>query len=363
MDKPLIVCCSPDYGDGWRGLGPRLTGAGAKWIFFDDRPASLLERIIRRPNIAIIRACVNAVLIAARKRARLLVTQEPRTTFMCALFCRLLRVDIDHYVFSFNFPELPAGFRARLMCYAFKQVKQFTVHSSMERDIYSDYFNIPKERIRLRLWSIGAPEVTPLFPLQSGRYVSAIGGNGRDYQTLIGAARKLPDTSFVLVVRPANLMGLDIPPNVKPMVNVPFEEAMNIMRYSALTVLPLSGSTVPCGHVTLVCAMHLGKPVVATESKGISDYVLSGYNGVLCKPFSPEDMAHAIDRLWKDPIEIARLGENNRRFGAENCTESTIRSDLAEILRHREIPLDQDSPPADQGNSQTFGSRTASVTH
>ena len=74
------------------------------------------------------------------------------------------------------------------MRYAFTKVKQFTVHSSMERDLYGDYFHIPKERIRLRLWSIGVPGA-PDFPLQVGRYVSAIGGNGRDYRTLIEAAR------------------------------------------------------------------------------------------------------------------------------------------------------------------------------
>jgi glycosyltransferase involved in cell wall biosynthesis len=357
MNRPLIVCCSPDYGDGWRGLGPGITGEDANWVFFDDRPTWFLERVIRRPNIAIISACLNAVRKASNDRARLLVTQEPRTTFLCALFCRLLRVSIDHYVYSFNFPELPTGFWRRLMRYAFKQVKQFTVHSSMERDLYSDHFDIPKERIRLRLWSIGVPNVSPNFPLHAGRYISSVGGNGRDYETLIEAARKLPGITFVLVVRPDSLAGQEIPENVKAMVNLPFEQAMNIMLHSAFTVLPLSGSTVPCGHVTLVCAMHLAKAVVATDSKGICDYVLSGYNGVLCKPFSPEDLARAIDRLWKDPAEIARLGENNRRFGSEHCTEAKARSDLARVLRDRGIPLYHSSPSA----AVTPGSRQANV--
>jgi glycosyltransferase involved in cell wall biosynthesis len=352
MNKPLIVCCSPDYGDGWRRLGPKLTGEGVKWVFFDDRPSWFLERVVRRPNIAIIRACVNAVRRASSKRAKLLVTQEPRTTFLCALLCRILRLHIDHYVFSFNFPELPKGFRMRLMRYAFMTVKQFTVHSSMERDLYSDYFSIPKERIRLRLWSIGVPDVSPDFPLQAGRYVSAIGGNGRDYRTLIEAARRVPEIPFVLVVRPGNLIGLDIPANVKPIVNMPFEQAMNIMLYSACMVLPLSGSTVPCGHVTLVCAMHLGKPVVATDSKGIRDYVFPGYNGALCKPFSPEDLAQEIDKLWGDPSEIERLGENNRRFGAAHCTEANVRADFGEVLRRWEIPLHEDSTSAQHGNKK-----------
>jgi glycosyltransferase involved in cell wall biosynthesis len=169
---------------------------------------------------------------------------------------------------------------------------------------------------------------------------------------LIEAARRVPEIPFVLVVRPGNLMGLDVPANVKPIVNMPFEQAMNIMLNSACMVLPLSGSTVPCGHVTLVCAMHLGKPVVATDSKGIRDYVFPGYNGVICKPFSPEGLAQAIDKLWRDPGEIERLGENNRRFGAAHCTEANVRSDFGEVLRRWEIPLHEVSTSAQQGNKQ-----------
>jgi len=120
---------------------------------------------------------------------------------------------------------------------------------------------------------------------------------------------------------------------------------------------------VPCGHVTLVCAMHLAKPVVATDSKGICDYVLPGHNGVLCKPFSPEDLAQAIDRLWRDPSEIARLGDNNRCFGAANCSEANMRSDLAEVLRHWEIPLQQGCSSAHQGDKQTVGVSSAAVTN
>ena len=55
-------------------------------------------------------------------------------------------------------------------------------------------------------------------------------------------ARKLPEITFVLVVRPDSLIGQEIPENVKTMVNLPFEQAMNIMLHSAFTVIPLSGA-------------------------------------------------------------------------------------------------------------------------
>jgi glycosyltransferase involved in cell wall biosynthesis len=346
MDRPLIVCCSPDYGEGWRGLGPGITGDAAEWVYFDDRPLHWWERAIRRPNVAMMRACFSAARLASTSRARLLITQDPRTTFLCALFCRILGVRINHYVFSFNFPALPTGLRLSLMRYAFSQIQEFSVHSSMERDLYSSYFNIPKDRIRLRLWSIGIPEVSPEYPIYEGHYVSSIGGNGRDYRTLLAAAAQLPEVPFVLVVRPENLIGLDVPANVTVVVNAPFPEAMNILQHSSFTVLPLVSSTVPCGHVTLVCAMHLGRTAVATDSEGIYDYIRSGHNGVLCEPLSADSMAQSIAALWDDPAEIARLSENNHRFGIENCTEDKMRSDLAAVLTHWQVPLNPQSTHA-----------------
>src|ERR1035441_6481092 len=216
----------------------------------------------------------------------------------------------------------------------------------MERELYSSYFDIPKERIRLRLWSIGTPEVEPALPLQNGRYVSSIGGNGRDYRSLVEAARLLPNIQFVLVVRPQSLSGLDVPANAKALVNLPLGEAMNVMKHSEFTVLPLSGVRVPCGHVTLVCAMHLEKTVIATRSAGISDYVFPGYNGVLCDPLSPESLASEIERLWEDHSEVARLSGNNRAFGREHCSETKMRTDLATVLAELQIPLRAQTPEA-----------------
>jgi len=339
MKRPLIVCCAPAFGEGWSTLGPMLTGDRVEWVFFDDRPIHFWERTIRKPNIGMIRACLQAVQRASAGNAALLITHDPRASFWCSLFCRLLRIRVDHYVDSFNFAVLPVGLKRRLMRFAFRQIKQFSVHSSMERGLYSNYFDIPEDRIRLRLWSIGVPEVSPDYPLQEGRYISSIGGNGRDYGTLLAACRMLPEIPFVLVVRPENLAGLDVPANVKVKVNAPFPEAMNILRYSAFTIVPLLGSKVPCGHVTLVCAMHLQKAIVATDSTGISDYVLPNYDGVLCEPSSPASLAQEIRQLWANEAEIARLGENSQKFGMENCSEAKIRSDLAAVLAEWKIPL------------------------
>ena len=45
-------------------------------------------------------------------------------------------------------------------------------------------------------------------------------------------------------------------------VAIPYPRAMNILQHSRFMVLPLKGSAVPCGHVTLVAAMLLFMVVV-----------------------------------------------------------------------------------------------------
>ena len=61
--------------------------------------------------------------------------------------------------------------------------------------------------------------------------------------------------------------------------------------------------------------MHLAKAVVVTDSRGVGDYIRGGHNGMLCKPFSTEDLAQAIDRLLEGPPRSAGLEETITNLG------------------------------------------------
>jgi glycosyltransferase involved in cell wall biosynthesis len=332
MDRKLIVCCSPYFGKDWRWFGPELTDERTDWFFCNDDTRYFWERLIRRTSLATPRACLYAVYKAWRGDADLLITFGIRMAFWCAFLCRISHLRVPIYVYSFGMDDPPTGIKRRLMNFAFQRLNALTVHSTLEINLVRECFSIPQAEIYLHLWSAPAPEVLPAHALIEGAYVSSIGGNGRDYRTLIEAARLEPEIPIVLVARPANIAGLEIPPNVRVMINLPVHETMNILQHSAFTVLPLAGTEVPCGHVTLVYAMHLGKAIVATASKGIADYVIDGLNGVKVAPFSPRDLADAIAKLWREPQEVARLAKNSLQFAEEHCSENTARKNLAEVL-------------------------------
>jgi glycosyltransferase involved in cell wall biosynthesis len=335
-----VVVSTPFTNNNWKWFAPSFDDKQIHWSFYCEKPQGFIEKYIRQPNLAMIRSCREAVKATQKNHADLLFTHDPRVSFWCAFFAERLGVKTEHIAYSFNFPDLPRGLKRRWMTSAFKNISRFIVYSKMEKQLYHDYFGIPLERIDVVLWSVGTPEVSPQEPLESGDYICAIGGNARDYQTLMAAMEKLPDIPLVLVARPHNLKNLNIPSNVKVLVNIPKPHAMNIIKHSRFMVLPLTGSEVPCGHVTLVAAMHLGKGFIITNSSGVSDYVFHDHNAVTCEAFSADALADAISSLWKNPDKCQQLGENGLKFAQEHCSEASAREHLRNLLVERKLLLD-----------------------
>jgi glycosyltransferase involved in cell wall biosynthesis len=71
---------------------------------------------------------------------------------------------------------------------------------------------------------------------------------------------------------------------------------------------------------TLLEAMSLGKPVVATDVTGSKDVVAHGETGLRVPPRDPRAMAAAILRLVRSPDEARRMGQAGRDLVARRFT-------------------------------------------
>jgi L-malate glycosyltransferase len=76
-------------------------------------------------------------------------------------------------------------------------------------------------------------------------------------------------------------------------------------------------------------AMALGKPVVATQAGGIPEMVQDGVTGLLVQPRDPQALAQAILQLLHQPALAARFGEAGARrvkghFTAERMASQTM---------------------------------------
>ncbi len=321
---PIVVNCSSNTDPQWRWVEDQLPQA--RFVHVDWRRRSALERRITAPPLARYTTAWRAA--RAAREADFLITHLPHMTAWTELFARSRRA--PHLAFAFNFTRLPEGRRKAFFSHALQSVDRFLVSSTMERALYADYFGLDAARFDFCHWAGAAPTAGLGPAVFDGDYLCAIGGEGRDYATFLAAMRSLPALRAVLVARPANLAGLAIPPNVQVLTNAPFDTTMNVLRHSRLMALPLLTADTPCGHVTLVIAMFLGKPLVVTGAQGLADYVQDGANALTTPSNDADQLAARIERLWNDRALAERLGKAAQVFAQTNCTE---RSTVAYLQR------------------------------
>ena len=70
---------------------------------------------------------------------------------------------------------------------------------------------------------------------------------------------------------------------------------------------------------TIIEAMSLGVPVVASDAGGIPSLVTDGQTGLLARTGDAASLAHAIDRLVVSADLRQRLGEAGRAYVAREC--------------------------------------------
>ena len=87
---------------------------------------------------------------------------------------------------------------------------------------------------------------------------------------------------------------------------------------------------------TLVEALAVGTPVIATEVGGVPEIVEDGVNGLLVRPHDPEALAAAVRRFFGDDELRARLRANAvpsvERFAPERLLD-TLESVLLRATR------------------------------
>jgi glycosyltransferase involved in cell wall biosynthesis len=263
----------------------------------------------------------------------LLVSHGPRMTMYAGLANRARPRRSPHLAYSFNYTDLPTGALHRVHRIAFRTVDRFVVFSTMERSLYAEYFDIDPQRIDMIHWAVQPPRLAPgEAPLVAGDYICAVGSQARDYRVLVEAMKRLPQVKLVIVATPASMAGLALPDNVEVRMQIPLKEATNIVAHSRFTVLPLRGSQVPCGHVTLVNAMHLGKAVIVTDSIGVADYVQDDVNGLLVPPHDAVQLAERIRQLVEAPALRERLAESGHRFASSHCVEDNVVAYFARVV-------------------------------
>jgi Glycosyl transferases group 1 len=134
-----------------------------------------------------------------------------------------------------------------------------------------------------------------------GNYLLAVGRDARDWPTLAHAARGLEVE--VVVTGPRELPE---PGPLRLAPQVQGEAFFEMLEGAAALVLPLARTDRSIGHNSMLAAMAVGRPVVATRSLGIEDY-LDETTSILVPPHDPDALHEALRHI-SDPAVASSMG-------------------------------------------------------
>ena len=112
---------------------------------------------------------------------------------------------------------------------------------------------------------------------------------------------------------------------------LPHEEVIALYRCADIFVLPSLSEGIP---ISLMEAMAMKLPVVATRITGLSELVIDGENGFLVEPRDPVGIADRIERLLRDPGLGCKMGAEGRRKVAQDFNLQKNVTILEEVFQN-----------------------------
>lgn len=223
-----------------------------------------------------------------------------------------------------------SGWKRRVAQTSLREIDHFVVHTQAERKIYSQWLGIPMERFEFVPFYM---EYTPEpVPEETERpFIVAAGSASRDFATLFEAVKRL-NIRTIVISGPRALEGLEVPPQAEVHFVMDKMEILKLVQQARANVVPLHPTQPAPGIITIVEAMQLGRPVIATRCEGVDDYITDGNTGILVEPRSVDSLTEAIDRVWNDPELRKYLGAQAYSYGKDNLSLEAAGASLGHML-------------------------------
>jgi glycosyltransferase involved in cell wall biosynthesis len=259
-----------------------------------------------------------------------IITLFPQLAATAGAQNRLFRKDIPHIAWCFNVGRLPGGLLRAAARQALSRVDKFIVHSSGEVEAIRQWLDLPDGRVRFTHLQCPAIQVTAEEDRKNPFLVS-IGSANRDYRTFFEAARKtkLP---CVIVAAERTIEGLDVPENVQVLHNLSPLECRFLTLRAVAAIVPLRDTPTAAGQVTVVEALRMHRPVLATDSIGTRDYISHEQTGLLVEAGDPAQLASAMQRLWEDAPLRESLVRHGDAFATANLSDEIAASRLLQEI-------------------------------
>jgi glycosyltransferase involved in cell wall biosynthesis len=234
---------------------------------------------------------------------------------------------LSHHLSNGRKPDLVRRLRPQ------RRIDRVLVHSPRQLELATGDLGLPADLLALEPYFADTAFWSPR-PVPDEALLVSAGLEHRDYATLVEACRGLAARVRVAagsVHSPAATTRL--PAEWPATFEVAFADHVELRRLYArarVVVVPVVESDFQAGVTTVLEAMAVGRPVVATAARGWSGVIEDGETGLLVPPGDAAALRAAIERLLDDAALRTRLGRRARavaveRYGLEGYCDRLLR--------------------------------------
>jgi glycosyltransferase involved in cell wall biosynthesis len=176
------------------------------------------------------------------------------------------------------------------------------------------HHGVAAERVVPLAFSVDASWYCPDPDVARDRDVVALGvDRGRDFDTLVEAARLLPDARFDIVAQPGRLDQRTMPPNVTLHGIARNVDYRHWLRSARVVAVPTHDMAYPSGQSVLLEASATGACVAVTLTPAMADYVRDGETAVAMPLHDAHGVADVLRSLLGNDQMRAQVGAAARR--------------------------------------------------
>jgi hypothetical protein len=260
------------------------------------------------------------------------ITVFPQLASAVGMQKQLSRKQTPIVAWLFNVGTCSSGVRRQFAKKSLQAIDRFVVHTQRERQIYSEWLDLPIERFEFVPYQV--PEMPVTYAENTTEpFITALGSAHRDFPALFQAVKTLNIPTVVAASRRA-LEGVSIPDQVQTPFDIGKQDCLRLAQEARINVVPMvpNERVTAAGQVTIVEAMRMGRALIATRCNGAEDYIIHGETGLLVEPHSVEDLTNAIQQLWEDHELRDRLGQNAMQYATEHFSDEAAGAALGRIL-------------------------------
>ncbi len=245
------------------------------------------------------------------------------------LLRRPTRIYLLGFIFTRRSNRLLDALRRHYFGRLFRAINGIFCHSRLEAGRYDELFPGAKGKFVFVPYGLhihGHDQAAPVVDPATTPALSA-GRSGRDYALLTRVFAASGRPLHIVCDSARALEGCAQAPNITVLRHCYDADYVAELRAAGMVVVPLAVDDISAGQMVVVQAMAYRKPIIATRTATLDDYLQEGDGALLVPPGDAAALQAAVEQLATDPGLAARLAEQSYRTYLE-------RHSMAAFVKH-----------------------------